>query len=256
MERDSQNEPGELRRIVFFSDRVGRYYVTRRKEEGKEFHRRSLARNLFRLYILDTIRIVQLYRTTDCLWSRELVNYSGRCLLFIYSYTERESEREEQRGCRILAAAAQNSSKCVSVAAYVITICPNSGPTTVYLSSGARRSLTHRCTPRYLAQTRLNYARIAKSLRRGQFSRDPGVNVFSASPAREWIRRRDCRPTWDKRPRSYVIVRTTILELATNSVRAQKRRPANESGWRPPFSRSGLPMNGRRSLSRFASSCS
>lgn len=89
-ERDVQTEPGEPRRIIFFT-RVGRYIIDGMREGRNFIDVLSLRKIYFdALYILDIICIVQLYRTTDCHWSRELVNYSGRCLLFIYSYIERE----------------------------------------------------------------------------------------------------------------------------------------------------------------------
>lgn len=53
----------------------------------------------------------------------------------------------------------------------------------------------------------------------------------------------------NKRSRSYVIVRTTILELATNSLRTQKRRATHKAADDCRL-RSGLPMN-----NTFMSSC-
>lgn len=92
---------------------------------------------------------------TDRLSQKSRVSKLFRSMFIIHIYPQKEGERS------VSATWLQNSRSRNAKFEQVRkrrcgrnTICPNSGPTTVYLSFHARCGVSHRHIPRYLAQTR------------------------------------------------------------------------------------------------------
>lgn len=115
--------------------------------------------------------------------------------------------------------------------------------TIVYLSFHAHRGVIHWYTELF-SSILTRSLKVAKFFPRSCIADEL---VFFA----RW-KRGSADPSNNKRSRSYVIVRMTILELATNSLRTQKQRATHKRAADDCRLRSGLPMNNTFS---FISSC-